>query len=89
MPKVKVRFISLTHLTDGEKETFFDTIDMSDLFEKIKGKYEKMREKAFNPKTGNLYPEFIITVNDKQVHDYSTRLREEDVVSIIPVFSGG
>jgi len=89
MPRVKVRFISFTHLTDGEKETFFDSVDVLDLLEKVKNRYEKMKEKAFNPKTGNLYPEFIITVNDRQVHDYSTKLREEDVVSILPVFSGG
>jgi len=86
---IKVKFVGLAHLTNGEKELTLEASCILDILEEMKKRYAQFRERMVNPKTGELYPEFIITVNGKPLYNYTKKLNDGDVVAILPIFAGG
>jgi len=49
---------------------------------------KRLREELIDPKTGKLAPAYLITVNGK-LASLNSRLKENDVVAIIPPIDGG
>jgi molybdopterin converting factor small subunit len=57
--------------------------------EKIKHRYTQFGKKAFNIHTGKLYLDFMMLLNGKPVYDYTQKLKEGDILVILPVVAGG
>jgi len=86
---IKVKLPGLAHLTNGETELMLEASNILEILGEMKKKYTQFRDRMFNPKTGKLYPELVITVNGKPTYDYTKKLDNGDAVAMLPVFSGG
>jgi molybdopterin converting factor small subunit len=49
---------------------------------------KRLREELIDPKTGELAPAYLVTVNGK-LASLNSRLKENDVVAFIPPIDGG